>query len=211
MLGYPPTITQQKYPMSLLSYNRLRTLIDEGVITADPKQVNGSSIDLTLHNLIRREVKYESAKPDSPMIRIARKHNIISEELDIQYFHAGFDENHNQICGYPLVPDEFILASSNEFFNLPDNISAEYKLKSSMARNGLEHLNAGWCDAGWNGSRLTLELKNVTRYHRLLLEEGMPIGQVVFFEHEPVPQDKSYAAVGQYNGQSKVTESKGIR
>ena len=198
--------------MSLLSYNRLRSLIDEGVISADPKQVNGSSIDLTLHNLIRREVRMSSDKSALPLIQIAKKENIITEEVDISVFYTMDASNDTpQICGYPILPDEFILASSNEFFNLPDNISAEYKLKSSMARNGLEHLNAGWADATWNGSRLTLELKNVTRYHRLLIETGMPIGQMVFFEHEPVPAEKSYARVGQYNGQFKVTESKGIR
>lgn len=33
-----------------------------------------------------------------------------------------------------LMPGEFILAQSVEVFNLPDDLSAEYKLKSSMAR-----------------------------------------------------------------------------
>ena len=107
--------------------------------------------------------------------------------------------------GFSLEPGEFILASSIEVFNLPPDISAQYRLKSSMARIGLEHLNAGHCDAGWNGSVLTLELKNVTRYHAIHLQAGDPIGQMVFWRHEPVPADKSYAARGRYNGDGSVS------
>jgi dCTP deaminase len=115
-------------------------------------------------------------------------------------------------CGYILRPDEFILASTNEIFNLPDNISAEYKLKSTQARNAMEHLNAGFCDPGWNNSKLTLELKNVSRYHKLIIRPNMPCGQIVFFRHEvSVPSNESYAVRGQYNNQTQVTLSKGLR
>jgi len=67
------------------------------------------------------------------------------------------------------------------------------------------------CDAGWHGSSLTLELKNVSRYHKLIIRPGMPIGQMVFFRHKPVRHDQSYAVKGRYNNQKEVTESKGIR
>jgi dCTP deaminase len=197
--------------MSLISYLELCQLVEDGVINAKPEQINGSSIDLTLHNLIRVEL---GRGLSDPAVRLKDKQNISTVEYDLDLSHVRpntTNPNPNPICGYILRPDEFILASSHETFNLPDYISCEYKLKSSMARNGLEHLNAGWCDAGWHNSRLTLELKNITRYHKLLLETGMPIGQVVFFKHEPVPVDKSYATRGQYNNQGAVTESKGIR
>jgi dCTP deaminase len=191
---------------SLLSYNKLIKLVEQGVITANPNNVNGSSIDITLHHLIRLE---DPQGLQSKPIDISRKENISTIELDLTT--NQLDKNDITNCGYILHQDEFVLASSFEFFNLPDNISAEYKLKSSMARNALEHLNAGWCDATWNESRLTLELKNVSRYHKIILRAGMPIGQIVFFEHEPVPDHKAYKNCGQYNGQQQVTESKGIR
>lgn len=181
--------------MSLLSYTELCELVEQGVINAHPSQINGSSIDLTLDDAIRIETS-ESSKLT---IDLSIKENIATTHYMIP------------TCGYILQPNEFILASSFETFNLPHNISCEYKLKSSMARNGLEHLNAGWCDAGWTNSKLTLELKNVTRYHKLLIKTGMPIGQVIFFKHENVPVDKSYSIRGQYNNQTEVTESKGIR
>ena len=181
--------------MSLLSYNRLIQLIEEGVITADPANVNGTSIDITLGDVLLLEAKQIHIKE----VDLQAKQNIDTDEYVM-------DEH-----GYLLVPGEFVLASSAEVFNLPANISAEYKLKSSMARNGLEHLNAGWCDPGWHGSTLTLEFKNMTHNHHLLIRPGMKIGQVTFWESEPVPENRSYAVTGQYNNQTTTQASKGIR
>jgi len=84
-------------------------------------------------------------------------------------------------------------------------------LKSSLARSGLQHLMAGWCDPGWNNSKLTLELTNVTQHHTLLIKPGMKIGQMVFWSCTPVPLDKSYSVTGQYNNQETVTGNKGVR
>ena len=107
---------------------------------------------------------------------------------------------------YLLLPGEFCLAESIEQFNLPDKfgaISAQFVLKSSRARSGFNHLLAGWCDPGWNGSVLTLELKNERRYHPLPLYPGMKIGQMVFFRmsRDPVV---SYAKIGHYNSHQTV-------
>ncbi|MFA5920179.1 MAG: hypothetical protein WC856_02660 [Methylococcaceae bacterium] len=197
--------------MSILSYFALVDLIKDGVINADLSQVNGASIDLSLHNLIKTESSLGLSNPPVDLYPVdgsPKQSILMMDDLDIS-------KNDYPVLkvfsGYILRPDEFILGSTNEVFNLPDNISCEYKLKSTQARNAMDHLNAGWADAGWHGSRLTLELKNVSRYHRLILRPNMPIGQMVFFEHEPVPKHASYAVKGQYNNQKCVTESKGIR
>ena len=180
----------------LLSYTELLDLIAQGVIDAPIENVNAASIDLTLDSKILFEQDRTLwGKP----IDLANKESIET------YAHEMSKD------GYVLLPGAFILASTRETFNLPDYISAEYKLKSSMARNGLEHLNAGWADAGWHGSKLTLELKNMTQNHILRIRPNMPIGQMVFFRHQSVPKHASYATKGRYNGQSEVTASKGIR
>lgn len=183
--------------MSLLSYNRLCDLVAKNVITNVKKdQINSTSIDITLGGkiLFEREPKaiYDS------FISLRDR-----QPLNMDEFEFGDSDKVFQIH-----PGEFILAQSEQMFHLPYNISAEYKLKSSMARIGLEHMNAGWCDAGWNGSVLTLEFKNMTQNHIIELRKGDPIGQVVFFEHEPVPAYASYAARGRYNGDKEV---KGIK
>lgn len=181
--------------MSLVSYTDLVLLVERGVINAPLEHINGSSIDLTLGEHIMVE-------------KVGKAHNSINlmAKETIAMTEVRLSED-----GYDLKPDQFILASTAETFNLPNNIAAEYKLKSSLARSGLEHMLAGWCDPGWTNSKLTLELKNATQYHNLLLKPGMKIGQIVFWQCEPVPEEESYAVKGQYNEQDKATESKGAR
>lgn len=180
--------------MSLLSYTELQELITAGVINAAPENVNAASIDITLGNTILSE-RMMMLPNDLRRVHLGKR-----DPLNMTTHTFGKDGD-----AYILYPGEFILAQSQEVFNLPLNISAEYKLKSSMARIGLEHLNAGWCDAGWNGSVLTLELRNMTRNHEIVLKAGDKIGQVVFFKHAPVPHEASYAAKGSYNGDTQVT------
>lgn len=181
---------------SLISYEELVELVKQGVIDAPIEHINGASIDLTLGDTIMCETFVASA--------YGRQVKLKDKEAPPMY-------SHNIQEGYSLTPNEFILATTTETFNLPNNIAAEYKLKSSLARSGLQHLLAGWCDPGWNNSKLTLELKNVTQHNKLFLEPGMKIGQVVFWKCEPVPDEHSYAVKGQYNGQETVTASKGSR
>ena len=178
--------------MSLLSYNRLCELVEQNVITnVRHDQINSASIDITLGHTILRERC--PADPWDKNISLKER-----KPLSMDSIHLAPGEE------LWLPPGMFVLAQSEQIFNLPPNISAEYKLKSSMARIGLEHLNAGWCDAGWNGSVLTLELKNMTQFHNLGIRAGIGIGQIVFYEHDPVPADRSYAARGRYNGDTTV-------
>ena len=163
----------------LLGYNEICELIEQGVIEfADYNCVNSASLDIHIGDHVLLEA-------DEGSVLVLRDRT----PLKTVQHRLPFD----------VLPGEFILASSREVFHLPNNISAEYKLKSSMARIALDHLNAGWCDAGWNGSVLTLEFKNVSNNHSIRLHKGDAIGQIVFFKHSPVPYDKSYEVRGRYN------------
>jgi dCTP deaminase len=104
---------------------------------------------------------------------------------------------------YLLLPGEVCLAETIEQFDLPDDVSAEFVLKSSRARDFYGHMLAGWCDPGWHGSKLTLELKNERRYHPLPLYPNLKIGQMVFFRMSAIPL-KSYALTGHYNNHETV-------
>ena len=181
--------------MSLISYTDLSYLVHSGIIDAKPENINGSSIDITIGDTIL----VEDINMSGSVVDLKEKESLNMKEFTIPE------------QGYLLFPGDFILATSQEVFNLPDNIAAEYKLKSSLARSGLQHLLAGWCDPGWSNSKLTLELKNVTQYHTLLIKPGMKIGQMVFWSCTPVPLDKSYSVTGQYNNQETVTGNKGVR
>jgi len=178
--------------MTILSYTEIIDLIEDGVIeNADYECVNSASLDLHLGSTLLLEGNVGFG-PDN--LKYLNKKSALTHETLV--LEAGGK--------YVMAPGEFILASTREIFNLPNNISAEYKLKSSMARLGLDHLNAGWCDAGWNGSVLTLELKNTTQRHRIVLTDGDKIGQIVFYRHKEVPLDKSYATRGSYNNDKQA-------
>lgn len=174
----------------LLSYTEICELIEAGVIEgATMDAVNSSSLDIHLGDTLL----YEQLHIDTVVVDYRKREPVSTLSVPL----AG--------DGALLAPGAFGLAHSREVFHLPRHVSGEYKLKSSMARIGLEHLNAGWCDAGWNGSCLTLEFKNMTRSHWIRLREGDPIGQIVFFRHTEVPVSRDYGSRGRYNGDRTVS------
>jgi dCTP deaminase len=184
---------QEKH--GVLTYNELIQLIDDGVIDADKSQVRGSSIDLTLHHLIRRE----HMGGQMEKVYLGRGDKIKTDLVDML-----------ESDDFTMMPAEFVLGGTVETFCMPGNLSAEFKLRSSVGRNALNHALSGWIDPYFSGN-LTLELTNSSRFKKLILEPGLVIGQVVFHRHATAPPEHGYAKNGRYNGQSGVTESKGVK
>lgn len=179
--------------MSLLAGKQLHDLIDAGVIDALHCNVNASSIDVRLGN------DFQFERRDGGTAHL-------SDKESLNFYPERFEDGD---C-ITIPPCAFFLGHTLETFSLPDNISAEFKLRSSVARSGLQHMLAGWADAGFNGAQLTLEFKNVTQFHNLVIEPGMRIGQVIFYQHEAAGEN-SYAVKGRYNGQRGVQASRGTR
>ena len=187
--------------MSLLSYNKLRELIENKVLEGSSyDNINAASIDLVLGNTFWVEKKERLIDGAFPIIDMLDKNANHLEKIEATSDH-----------GVIVPPGGVLLASTTEIFNLPDWLSGEYKLKSTMARNFFNHLNAGWADAGWNGSVLTLEFVNHNQYHSVRVRPGQKCGQMIFFEHEQVPKHASYATKGQYNGDKEATPGKGLK
>lgn len=220
----------------LISYTELvRDIVGAGVIegveTLD--NVNGSSIDITLGKDLLVEESPKVKCPNCgwdlaftqymvvrPMSNIWHEctHCMNGSSLAEWITPVDFSKKEPIITrkvdctdGYVLYPGEVCLAHSVEKFHLPSHITAEYRLKSSMGRVFFEHLHAGWADPGWHGSVLTLEFVNMSQRHPILLTAGIKCGQVCFYRHEPVPEDRSYAVRGQYNNDETATESKGMK
>jgi len=114
---------------------------------------------------------------------------------------------HTQEKPFMLQPHEFVLAETMEEFQLPDCVAGQLALKSSRAREGIEHLLAGYIDPGYQG-RLTLELQNARSMHAVPLWPGMRIAQIVFHKMSMLP-GQSYAVTGRYQGDTAVQGSKG--
>ena len=172
--------------MSLITYTELCEEIQKGLMKAPAdnsapfntiplEHVNAASVDVRLGRVFYEE------KQNSGPISLVHKDQSASVRMELNWNDTFW-----------LLPGEFILAHTLEEFYLPNNIAAEFRLKSSVARAGLDQALAVWCDPGWHGSVLTIELRNNTRYNTLELTVGMKIGQMVFFKGEPVPSDASY-------------------
>jgi dCTP deaminase len=179
--------------MSTIAGNSLFEIINKGYLNALPKNVNAASIDIRIGDEILVEAIPEIEDTPS-FIDIDAKESPAFTKIKI-----GPE-------GYIIPPGQFILGHSIEEFNLPDTISAQFILRSTMARCGLNHLMAGWADAGFCGAQLTFEFKNENQYHGLLIKPGMRVGQMIFVQHEDVG-DQSYSLKGNYNGQKSATEA----
>ena len=166
---------------------QIRQLCLDGMVTPfDPVLLNPASLDVRLG----RHIMIEQ-----------------SGTADMLLLDLGMD-GYCETDPFVLRPGQFILAETIETFHLPDHIAAQFMLKSSRAREGLEHLMAGYCDPGWHGSKLTLELHNSRQLSGVALWPGMKIGQMVFHRMSEKPL-RSYAETGRYNGDSTVQGSRG--
>ena len=151
-----------------------------------PEMINPASIDVTLGNKILSEGLI--CGPEALRTRWV-EHELADDEE------------------YILTPGAFILAHTREFVRIPVNLEANFQLKSSRGREGLDHLLAGYIDPGFHG-QITLELTNVNQRHNLTLKPGMRIGQLRFGRLKEVPL-RSYAKTGRYMNDEGAIPSKG--
>lgn len=181
----------------ILSHAELTAIVDEGVITGvAPDMINAASIDITVGNVFYVE--------DTENPRLVVIGDTAEERVGPNMKRIVLEKGDSII----LKPGQVALCASEQVFNLPANLSCEYKEKSSMGRSFLQHMMAGWCDAGWHGSVLTMEIKNVTEAHNIAIRPGVRLGQMIFFPHAPVTEEASYAKRGRYNGDTEAKEVK---
>lgn len=175
-----------------LNYHEIEALIAAGHMQdCDPQCINAASLDLRLGKTILVE---ENRDPDTGGVHAVDYRNRSRPRMLEIELGAG---------GFYIHPGMFFLAHTVEVCNFPDDMAALFRTKSSMGRIGLEHLDAGWVDPGFYGV-LTLEFKNMTEHHSILLRPGDRIGQLVFLRGGLVSADRSYRAEGNYNGASGV-------
>jgi dCTP deaminase len=109
---------------------------------------------------------------------------------------------------FVLQPRQFVLASTLEEIELPDDIAAKIEGRSSWGRLGLiVHSTAGYIDPGFKG-KLTLELNNIGMLPILLYPE-VKICQLAF-ELLSSPAEVPYykRKSSKYFGDKKVQGSK---
>ncbi len=106
---------------------------------------------------------------------------------------AGYDIRIREMI--VLLPRAFRLASSMEYFDLPDDLAMDIKDKSTNIRTGFQVHNTV-AEPGWRGI-LTLEISNLTD-EIIEIPARTPIAQAVF-EMLDRPTDQPYR--GKYQDQ----------
>lgn len=104
---------------------------------------------------------------------------------------------------YLLLPGQFVLATTMEYIELPDDLTAFVEGRSSLGRMGLFIQNAGWVDPGFKGE-ITLELFNANRC-AIELRAGRRVGQLVFAKMD---REAKNPYRGKYQGQTSATGSR---
>lgn len=159
-----------------------------GITPYRPECLNPASVDLTLH----------------PKVLVP---SVLTEYIDVAEVPEGYTEPY-EMCerGYRLDPGDFILASTTEFIELPNDLVARVEGKSSIGRLGIAiHVTAGYIDPGFKG-QVTLEIANLAPWS-VLLRPNMRIAQIAFTRMSS-PSDEPYANTGHYQGQVGPTESR---
>ena len=142
--------------------------------------------------LIVEPLEKEQIQPASVDIRLGNTFSIVEDtstgiinlENEIKYKTITTDS-------YILLPNQFVLATTMEYFDLPDDLTAFVEGRSSLGRMGLFIQNAGWVDPGFKGE-ITLELYNANRC-AIELKAGRRVGQLVFAKMDAT-------ALNPYNG-----------
>jgi dCTP deaminase len=133
----------------------------------------------------------------------------LDDVIRVAYYDEKSDERYwDQYNCYTneffLKPGQFALASTKEYFRIPQDIVGFVQGKSTVGRNGLQIENAGLIDAGFSGA-ITLELYNMAPWP-IKLKAGMRICQVHFTSVD-APVYKDYSKIGHYNGQRGATKA----
>jgi dCTP deaminase len=101
-----------------------------------------------------------------------------------------------------LYPNQFMLLSTKEIIEVPNNIMGFCCIRSTIARSGIL-CPPTIIDCGFHGA-LTIEIYNTTK-RPILLREGDRFLHVVF-DYVNTPSSTPYC--GKYQGQSIVTPPK---
>ena len=180
----------------VLSDRTIRRLLEEGRIRIDPYDeslVQPSSVDVRVDRYFR---VFHNAR--YPFIDVKEPQEELTDLVEIG------DEQ-----PFILHPGEFVLGSTLERLQLPDDLVARLEGKSSLGRLGLLiHSTAGFVDPGWDG-HVTLELSNVANLP-ITIYYGMKIGQLSFVQlTEPAERPYGAGELGsKYQGQQGPTPSR---
>ena len=159
---------------------------------------------LSDHSLVISPLTEDQIQPASVDVRLGNTFSVV-EDSSSGILTLAHEISYKAITAdtYLLLPGQFVLATTMEYFELPDDLTAFVEGRSSLGRLGLFIQNAGWVDPGFCGE-ITLELFNANRC-AIELQAGRRVGQLVFARMD---QAAGHPYCGKYQGQKGATGSR---
>lgn len=177
---------------------QIKELCERGLLQPyNPELINPASIDIRIGYSLKRE-----ANPWDWLKALIRGEPT-PEFIDVDL--SGYSKSNP----YWVWPKGFVLVASLETFNIPDNYTGEFRLKSSSGRRGWNNVLAMHIDCGYHGSKLTMELVVERLWKRLALWPGQRIGQLLLTPCET--PENSYRVTGRYNNDQKAEGDKTVK
>lgn len=169
----------------IISDKTILSMLKNKTLRIEPltnEQIQPASVDIRLGDTF-------SIVDDTPS-------SVITLENEIKYKTITTDS-------FLIMPGQFVLATTMEYFELPDDLTAFVEGRSSLGRMGLFIQNAGWVDPGFKGE-ITLELFNANKC-AIELKAGRRVGQLVFAKMDDSALNPYN---GKYQGQTGATGSR---
>jgi dCTP deaminase len=154
--------------------------------------------------LVVEPLSDQSVQPASIDCRLGR-HFLVIEDRSMQTIDLSTEIIYREYEGdfITIPPHSFLLATTEEYIRLPNDLTAFVEGRSSIGRIGLFIQNAGWVDPGFEG-QITLELYNANSLP-IRLEAGRRICQLVFCRMDKATLNPYR---GKYQGQRRSTGSR---
>lgn len=150
---------------------------------------------------------------DYPLVDPCNFDNVSPASIDLTLADDFIDESGirtrlgDGLSAFNILPGEFWLMSTRETINVPQDMVAVVKGKSSLARMGLMIECAGYIDPSFSG-QITLEVKNLNQERVLSLKPGMKICQIVFMKLDNSAENPYSKESGHhYQGQKGTTKA----
>src|SRR6056297_3856998 len=154
--------------------------------------------------LIIKPFTEEQLQPASVDLRLGSSFLKINENLtEIMTLNDKLEYRSMEKDEIVIPPHSFLLATTREHIELPENLTAFVEGRSSIGRMGLFIQNAGWVDPGFAG-KITLELYNANRLP-IKLKAGRRICQLVIAKMD---KKAEFPYQGKYQGQDTAVGSK---
>lgn len=169
----------------ILSDRGIRALLERGELVINPvgdQSIQPASIDCVLDN-----------------------HFLVIDRNSMSFLDLETEVKYREIESECIIipSNSFVLGTTKEYLEIPNNIVSFVEGRSSIGRLGLFIQNAGWIDPGFKG-KITLELYNANSLP-IKLTAGRRICQLVFCEMD---QDAEFPYKGKYQEQDKTVGSR---